>query len=74
MPDSQSEGFAPNVKDEPRPRLARAVLLGARIVTAVVVGSGALFGALDFAKEVNGVSSMEDIDGVARDVRSKELI
>ncbi len=32
----------PNVKDEPRPRLARAVLLGARIVTAVVVGSGAL--------------------------------
>jgi len=36
-----------NVKDEPRPRLARAVLLGARIVTAVVVGSGALFGFLD---------------------------
>jgi hypothetical protein len=34
----------PNVQDEPRPRLARAVLLGARIVTAVVVGSGALLG------------------------------
>jgi F0F1-type ATP synthase assembly protein I len=34
----------PNVKDEPRSRLARAVLLGARIVTAVIVGSGALFG------------------------------
>jgi hypothetical protein len=34
----------PNVKDEPRPWLARAVLLGARIVTAMVVGSGALFG------------------------------
>jgi hypothetical protein len=34
----------PNVKDEPRSRLARAVLLGARIVTAVVVGSGALLG------------------------------
>jgi hypothetical protein len=32
----------PNVKDEPRSRLARAVLLGARIVTAVIVGSGAL--------------------------------
>jgi hypothetical protein len=32
----------PNVKGEPRPRLARAVLLGARVVTAVVVGSGAL--------------------------------
>src|SRR5215204_7771110 len=35
----------PNVKDEPRPGLARAVLLGARVVTAPVVGSGALFGA-----------------------------
>src|ERR1044071_8924100 len=34
----------PNVQDEPRPWLARAVLLGARIVTAMVVGSGALFG------------------------------
>src|SRR5688572_15972774 len=33
-----------NVQDEPRPRLARSVLLGARIVTAVVVGSGALLG------------------------------
>jgi hypothetical protein len=31
----------PNVQDEPRPWLARAVLLGARIVTAMVVGSGA---------------------------------
>jgi hypothetical protein len=36
----------PNVKDEPRSRLARAVLLGAQIVTAVIVGSGALFGLL----------------------------
>jgi hypothetical protein len=36
----------PNVQDELRPRLARSVLLGARIVTAVVVGSGALFGGL----------------------------
>src|SRR5689334_19298963 len=34
----------PNVQDEPRPWLARAVLLGARIVTAMVVGSGALLG------------------------------
>jgi hypothetical protein len=34
----------PNVQDEPRPRLARLVLLGARDVTAVVVGSGGLFG------------------------------
>src|SRR5687767_9272468 len=32
----------PNVQDEPRPWLARAVLLGARVVTAMVVGSGAL--------------------------------
>jgi hypothetical protein len=32
----------PNVQDEPRPWLARAVLLGARIVTAMVVGSGVL--------------------------------
>jgi hypothetical protein len=34
----------PNVQDEPRPWLARLVLLGARGVTAMVVGSGALFG------------------------------
>src|SRR5438876_1410719 len=33
-----------NVKDEPRPGLARLVLLGARGVTAPVVGSGALLG------------------------------
>jgi hypothetical protein len=33
-----------NVKDEPRPWLARAVLLGARVVTDMVVGSGALLG------------------------------
>src|SRR5437773_8975980 len=32
----------PNVQDEPRPWLARLVLLGARGVTAMVVGSGAL--------------------------------
>ena len=31
----------PNVQDEPRPQLARSVLLGARSVTAVVVGSSA---------------------------------
>jgi hypothetical protein len=37
-------GPPPNVQDEPRPWLARAVLLGARIVTAMVVGSGALLG------------------------------
>jgi hypothetical protein len=36
--------LSPNVQDEPRPWLARAVLLGARIVTAMVVGSGALLG------------------------------
>jgi hypothetical protein len=36
--------FMPNVQDEPRPWLARAVLPGARIVTAMVVGSGALLG------------------------------
>src|SRR5690349_20856656 len=36
--------FLANVQDEPRPWLARAVLLGARIVTAMVVGSGALLG------------------------------
>src|SRR5687768_16012994 len=36
----------PNVQDEPRPWLARLVLLGARDVTAMVVGSGALLGGL----------------------------
>jgi hypothetical protein len=34
----------PNVQDEPRPQPARLVLLGARDVTDVVVGSSALFG------------------------------
>ncbi len=41
MRDVRFRGM-PNVKDEPRSRLARAVLLGARNVTAVIVGSGAL--------------------------------
>src|SRR4051812_34988621 len=41
----------PNVKDEPRPWLARAVLLGARIVTDMVVGSGALLGTSGHAGE-----------------------
>jgi hypothetical protein len=36
--------FLANVQDEPRPWLARLVLLGARGVTAMVVGSGALLG------------------------------
>src|SRR5688500_17423317 len=36
----------PNVQDEPRPWPARLVLLGARGVTAMVVGSGALLGGL----------------------------
>src|SRR6266545_4102196 len=40
--------YLPNVKDEPRPWLARAVLLGARIVTAMVVGSGALLASVFF--------------------------
>ena len=34
----------PNVKDEPRPWLARLVLLGAQGVTAKVVGSSAWLG------------------------------
>jgi len=34
----------PNVKDEPRPWLARLVLLGAQGVTARVVGSSAWLG------------------------------
>src|SRR5215207_1596209 len=39
-----SMGLVPNVQDEPRPWLARLVLLGARGVTAMVAGSGALLG------------------------------
>ena len=38
----------PNVQDEPRPQLARSVLLGARSVTAVVVGSSDWFGSVVF--------------------------
>src|SRR5947207_5797685 len=41
----------PNVKDEPRPWLARLVLLGARGVTAMVVGSGAWLGRFSFAEQ-----------------------
>ena len=41
---SRTPEVLPNVQDEPRPWLARLVLLGARDVTAVVVGSGALLG------------------------------
>src|SRR5690349_683569 len=37
-----SSALLPNVQDEPRPQPARLVLLGARDVTDVVVGSGAL--------------------------------
>jgi len=40
--------YLPNVKDEPRPCLARLVLLGARGVTDRVVGSGAWFGSVVF--------------------------
>ena len=36
----------PNVQDEPRPSLARSVRLGARSVTARVVGSSAWLGAV----------------------------
>src|SRR5688572_22399814 len=49
----------PNVQDEPRPWLARAVLLGARIVTAMVVGSGALLGRLWF-ESIAEISSTSD--------------
>jgi len=48
----------PNVQDEPRPWLARLVLLGARDVTAMVVGSGALLGAC--ALEINQVDLLVD--------------
>jgi hypothetical protein len=41
---AEEERILPNVQDEPRPWLARLVLLGARDVTAMVVGSGALLG------------------------------
>src|SRR5215216_2163552 len=42
----------PNVQDEPRPWLARLVLLGARAVTAMVVGSGALLAGFLFEFEL----------------------
>jgi hypothetical protein len=48
---SRTPEVLPNVQDEPRPWLARAVLLGARIVTAMVVGSGALLGCLGFGHD-----------------------
>jgi hypothetical protein len=39
----------PNAQSEPRPYMARSVLLGARFVTCMVVGSTALFGVLVFS-------------------------
>ena len=38
--------FLPNAQAEPRPYMARVVLLGARTVTCMVVGSSAWFGVL----------------------------
>src|SRR5688500_9396540 len=46
IPRHSDFAYLPNVQDEPRPGLARTVLLGARIVTAPVVGSSALLGSL----------------------------
>ena len=43
-PTPSQKNIMPNVQDEPRPWPARLVLLGARGVTAMVVGSGALLG------------------------------
>jgi hypothetical protein len=48
-PDRTALDLLPNVQDEPRPWLARLVLLGARGVTAMVVGSGVLLGFFTFA-------------------------
>ena len=52
-----SRGLVANVQDEPQPWLARAVLLGARDVTAMVVGSGALLGGL----ASSGPNSFSDV-------------
>ena len=38
--------FMPNAQTEPRSWLARSVLLGAQSVTAMIVGSSALFGSV----------------------------
>jgi hypothetical protein len=43
-----SSVFLPNVQSEPRSWLARVVLLGARNVTAMIVGSTAWFGGMVF--------------------------
>ena len=48
MSASEVVFILPNVQDEPRPQLARSVLLGARSVTAVVVGSSAWLGSVVF--------------------------
>src|SRR5688500_13733403 len=50
----------PNVQDEPRPWLARAVLLGARIVTAMVVGSSALLGRLFMDLDETELSTFQE--------------
>jgi hypothetical protein len=41
-----------NVQSEPRSYMARSVLLGARSVTCMIVGSTALFGVFLFLREL----------------------
>src|SRR5215204_821666 len=71
---SSKRKILPNVQDEPRPWLARLVLLGARDVTAMVVGSGALLGRLDCVENlIAGRDTFwrpERFDHLFRQVRS----
>ena len=72
----------PNVQDEPRPGLARLVLLGARGVTVPVVGSGALLGvwvlrlrmeeANHIAERFSGLELSTNLKSVERNRRSRE--
>src|SRR5688572_32075352 len=71
--------FRPNVQDEPRPWLARAVLLGARAVTAMVVGSGALLGSFfenipDLLRISSPVQHCDDDRAIALNEKINDVI
>jgi hypothetical protein len=61
-----------NVQDEPRPWLARLVLLGARDVTAMVVGSGALLARFSERFINLSVDFLGIICGLRNDVKNRE--
>ena len=64
----------PNVKDEPRPWLARLVLLGARGVTAKVVGSSDWFGSWFVEWKIGFIRCHFEPHQILKDIESESFI